>query len=138
MLERRYSELIKLPTFEERFEYLKLSAKIGEDTFGRERYLNQIFYNTPEWKALRGEVLIRDGGCDIGLEDHPIAGRIEVHHINPITAKDIENRDPCLFDLENLICVSPLTHKAIHYGDVSLLPHDPVERRPNDTCPWKN
>ena len=134
---RCYSELVKLPTFEERFEYLKLSARIGEDTFGRERYLNQLFYNSVEWKSLRAEALIRDGGFDLGLEDRPIMGRIDVHHINPITVEDIENRNPCLFDLENVICVSPLTHKAIHYGDLSLLPHDPIERKPNDTCPWK-
>lgn len=134
---RSYRELSRLQTFEDRFEYLKLSAKIGEDTFGRERYLNQLFYGTPEWRALRQEALIRDNGCDLGIEDHPIGGRIEVHHINPITAEDIQNRNPCLLDLDNVICVSSNTHKAIHYGDASLLPKDPIERKPNDTCPWK-
>lgn len=134
---RSYHELSQLKTFEERFEYLKLSARIGEETFGTERFLNQYFYGTPEWRALRQNALIRDQGCDLGIEDHPIGGRIEVHHINPITAEDIRNRDPCLLDLENVICVSSNTHKAIHYGDASLLPHDPIERKPNDTCPWK-
>ena len=134
---RSYRELSRLQTFEDRFEYLKLSAKIGEDTFGRERYLNQLFYGTPEWRALRQEALIRDNGCDLGIEDHPIGGRIEVHHINPITAEDIQNRNPCLLDLDNVICVSSNTHKAIHYGDASLLPKDPIERKPNDTCPWR-
>lgn len=134
---RSYHELSQLKTFEERFEYLKLSARIGEETFGTERFLNQYFYGTPEWRALRQNALIRDQGCDLGIEDHPIGGRIEVHHINPITAEDIKNRDPCLLDLENVICVSSNTHKAIHYGDASLLPHDPIERKPNDTCPWK-
>ena len=135
---RNYNELSKLKTFEERFEYLKLSAIIGEDTFGQERYLNQYFYGTPEWKELRREALIRDGGNDLGIEDHPIVGRVEVHHINPITADDIQNGAECLLDLDNVICVSPNTHKAIHYGDSSLLPKDPIIRRPNDTCPWKD
>lgn len=134
---RSYHELSQLQTFEERFEYLKMSAKIGEETFGTERFLNQLFYGTPEWRALRQKALIRDQGCDLGVEDHPIGGRIEVHHINPITAEDIKNRNPCLLDMENVICVSSNTHKAIHYGDASLLPHDPIERKPNDTCPWK-
>jgi len=134
---RSYHELCQLQTFEERFEYLKMSAKIGEETFGTERFLNQYFYGTPEWRALRQEALIRDQGCDLGIEDHPIGGRVEVHHINPITAEDIKNRNPCLLDMENVICVSSNTHKAIHYGDASLLPHDPIERKPNDTCPWK-
>ena len=138
MKSRSYSELIRLETFEERFEYLKLSARIGEDTFGCERYLNQIFYRSPEWRSFRKQVIMRDEGNDLGIEDHPIGGsRIEVHHINPITVDDIENRAKCLFDMDNVICVSPLTHKAIHYGDASLLPKDPIERKPNDTCPWK-
>lgn len=135
---RSYHELSRLKTFEERFEYLKLSARIGEDTFGQERYLNQYFYGTPEWKAFRREALIRDGGNDLGIEDHPIVGRVEVHHINPISAEDIQNNAECLLDLDNVICVSPNTHKAIHYGDSSLLPKDPIVRRPNDTCPWKD
>lgn len=137
MYDRSYSELVRLGTFEERFEYLKLSAKIGEDTFGLERFLNQTFYRSPEWKRFRSSILIRDEGNDLGLEGYSICGRVEVHHINPITAKDIEERNPCLLDPENVICVSPNTHKAIHYGDASLLPKDPIERTPNDTCPWK-
>lgn len=138
MNKRSYTELIKLPTFEERFEYLKLSAKIGEETFGSERFLNQRFYGSIEWRNFRREAIIRDQGFDLGCEDHPIVGRIEVHHINPITSKDIEDRLDLLMDLDNVICVSSNTHKAIHYGDASLLPKDPIERRPNDTCPWKS
>lgn len=136
-MSRSYSELVKLKTFEERFEYLKLSARIGEETFGSERKLNQIFYGSQEWRAFRREAIIRDNGCDLGIEGREIGGKIEVHHINPITREDILNRADCLWDLENVICVSPNTHKAIHYGDGSLLPHDPIERYPNDTCPWK-
>ena len=134
---RSYTELMKLKTFEERFEYLKLSAKVGIDTFGNDRYLNQVFYRSPEWKYFRRQMLMRDDGNDLGIEDHPIGGRIELHHINPLTVEQVQNRDPCLLDPENVICVSPNTHNAIHYGDASLLPHDPIERRPNDTCPWK-
>ena len=134
---RSYTELMKLKTFEERFEYLKLSAKVGIDTFGNDRYLNQVFYRSPEWKYFRRQMLMRDDGNDLGIEDHPIGGRVELHHINPLTVEQVQNRDPCLLDPENVICVSPNTHKAIHYGDESLLPHDPIERRPNDTCPWK-
>lgn len=137
MSRKSYHELIQYSSFEDRFEYLKQSARVGEDTFGMERYLNQYFYGTPEWRALRQTALIRDGGNDLGIEDHPIGGRIEVHHINPITAEDIKNHAECLLDLDNVICVSSNTHKAIHYGDASLLPHDPIERKPNDTCPWK-
>lgn len=134
---RSYSELIRLKTFEERFDYLKFSAKIGEKTFGYERYLNQMFYGSNQWRAFRREVIIRDNGCDLGLEGYEIFDRIEVHHINPITIEMIENEDPMLMDLENVICASSRTHKAIHYGDHSLLPKAPVVRKPNDTCPWK-
>lgn len=137
-MSRSYSELVRLPTFEERFDYLKFSAKIGEKTFGYERYLNQMFYGTPEWRAFRREAIIRDNGCDLGLEGYDIPDRIEVHHINPITAEMIENNEPCLMDLENVICTSSRTHKAIHYGDKNLLPKLPIERRPNDTCPWRD
>lgn len=137
-MSRSYSELMHLQTFEERFDYLKFSAKIGEKTFGYERYLNQMFYGTPEWRAFRREAIIRDNGCDLGLEGYDIPDRIEVHHINPITAEMIENNDPCLMDLENVICTSSRTHKAIHYGDKNLLPKLPIERRPNDTCPWRD
>ena len=134
---RSYSALIELPTFEERFEYLKLSSKIGDATFGYERYLNQIFYASPEWKAFRREVIIRDGGLDLAMEGYDILTRIEIHHINPITPEDIETNSSLLMDMDNVVCTSSRTHKAIHYGDASLLPKDPVIRRPNDMCPWK-
>lgn len=135
---RSYQDLIRLETFEERYEYLKLSAIIGESTFGYERFLNQSFYRSREWKAVRREVIKRDEGCDLGIEGRDILGRIEIHHINPITLKDIESESGALVDLNNLICVSPITHKAIHYGDKSLLPRNQITiRRPNDTCPWK-
>lgn len=136
-LNRSYSELIRLDTFEERFEYLKLSSIIGESTFGYERALNQAFYTSPEWKRFRREVIMRDDGCDLGLEGYNIGKHIEVHHINPITIEMIERNDPLLMDLENVISTSPRTHKAIHYGDASLLPKNPIDRRPNDTSPWK-
>lgn len=134
---RSYSELIRLNSFEERFEYLKLSAKIGKQTFGFERVFNQQFYGSPDWKNFRRKAIIRDGGFDLGDENHPIFGRIEVHHINPLTLEEILDKSETLMDLDNVICVSPNTHKAIHYGDKSLLPSDPIERSPNDTCPWK-
>lgn len=134
---RSYSALIKIPTFEERFEYLKLSSKVGESTFGYERYLNQVFYTSPEWRRFRDEVIIRDMGLDLGVEGHDIWGKIEIHHINPITVEDIEKRSSLLMDMDNVICTSSRTHKAIHYGDETLLPKDPVIRRPFDTCPWK-
>lgn len=135
---RTYTELIRIPTFEERFEYLRLSSLVGEKTFGFERYLNQVFYRSPEWKRARREVIRRDNGCDLGIEGRDIYGKIEIHHINPITIDDVENSSDVLLDLDNLICTSPITHKAIHYGDASLLPkNEPTVRRPNDTCPWK-
>ena len=134
---KSYSECIIFPTFEERFEYLKLSAAIGVATFGSDRYLNQIFYRSPEWKKVRRDVIIRDNGCDLGIEDRTIRGQIYIHHINPITMEDIAKRTRQLFDPENLICVSHATHNAIHYGDVNLLtPSKPIERTPGDTCPW--
>lgn len=135
---RSYSELIKLPTFEERFEYLRLSAIVGDPTFGYERFLNQVFYRSPEWKRIRNEVIRRDNGCDLAIEDRSIIDRIEIHHITPITSDDIENNGDLLYDLNNLICTSPSTHKAIHYGDMSLITRsEPIVRRSNDTCPWK-
>lgn len=134
---KSYSELIKLETFEERFEYLKLNGRVGESTFGYDRYLNQLFYTTAEWKAARNLVIIRDNGCDLGIDDRIIGGRIFIHHINPITKEDILNRHPKLFDPENLICASKLTHDAIHYGDENLLIKAPIERSKNDTCPWR-
>lgn len=134
---KTYSELIKLPSFEERFDYLKLNGAVAQETFGGHRWLNQIFYQTPEWKAARRRVLIRDNGCDLGCEDWPIYGKVYVHHMNPITKDDILARSPMLFDPENLICCSDTTHKAITLGDLNLLPKRYEERQPGDTCPWK-
>lgn len=134
---RTYSELILLPTFEERFRYLNLHGKVGEDTFGHDRYLNQLFYTSDEWRKIRRDVIIRDNGCDLGIWDREIQGLITIHHLNPITVDDILNRSEFLLNPEYLICVSDITHKAIHYGDESLLITAPIERRPNDTCPWR-
>lgn len=134
---RTYSELILLPTFEERFEYLRLDGRVGEDTFGFDRYLNQLFYRSYEWKKIRDQVIIRDNGCDLGIEGYDIYGKILIHHMNPITARDIADRTELLLNPEYLICVTHDTHNAIHYGDENLIIKAPVERRPNDTCPWK-
>lgn len=134
---RTYSELITLPTFEERFQYLKLGGKVGEDTFGFDRYLNQVFYRSAKWKEIRDYVIIRDNGCDLGMEGHEIHQRILVHHMNPITKEDILRESEFLLDPEYMICTIKNTHDAIHYGDESLLITAPIERRKNDTCPWK-
>lgn len=134
---KAYSELIELQTFEERFEYLQLKGIVGQETFGFDRYLNQILYNSKEWKHLRNEIIVRDNGCDLALEGFEIHGRILIHHINPITIDDVIKRREMVFDPENLICVTHNTHNAIHYGDKSLLITGPIERRANDTCPWK-
>ena len=134
---RTYSELITLPTFEERFRYLKLGGKVGEDTFGFDRYLNQVFYRSAKWKEIRDYVIIRDNGCDLGIEGHEIHQRILVHHMNPITKEDILRESEFLLDPEYMICTIKNTHDAIHYGDESLLITAPIERRKNDTCPWK-
>lgn len=134
---RTYSELITLPTFEERFQYLKLGGRVGEDTFGHDRYLNQLFYTSDEWKAIRRKVIMRDNGCDLGMWDREIHGLIVIHHMNPITTEDIINRSEYLLNPEYLISTIDITHKAIHYGDESLLFTAPIERRPNDTCPWR-
>lgn len=135
---KTYSELIKIPTFKDRFEYLRLDGKVGEETFGFDRYLNQIFYKSPEWKAARDFVIIRDQGCDLAMEGHEIFGRILVHHMNPIRIEDIVNRSKYLLDPEYLICTIKNTHDAIHYGDGSLLITGPIERTKNDTCPWRH
>ena len=135
---RTYSELIKIPTFKDRFEYLRLDGKVGEETFGFDRYLNQIFYKSPEWKAARDFVIIRDQGCDLAMEGYEIFGRILVHHMNPIRIEDIVNRSKYLLDPEYLICTIKNTHDAIHYGDGSLLITEPIERAKNDTCPWRH
>lgn len=133
---KTYSELIKIPEFKDRFEYLKLSSNVGDVTFGGHRMLNQILYSTQEWKEVRRRVILRDDGCDLGHPDYPIMDSIYIHHLNPITIDDILNRRPCVFDMNNLISASFSTHNAIHYQnsiDLGL----PIERRPNDTCPWR-
>ena len=132
-----YSELITLPTFEERYRYLRKSGIVGEETFGSHRHLNQLLYRSPEWRSVRNQVIIRDNGCDLGMEGYEIRDRVYIHHINPITLDDILNRTPALFDMDNLICVSFNTHQAIHYGDESLLPIISfTERTPGDTKLW--
>ena len=135
---KSYSELIEFETFDERFEYLCLHQRVGDSTFGYDRYLNQIFYTSIEWRRTRGDILIRDNGCDLGIEGREIFRYPIVHHINPITIEMIENRDEFLFDPENLITVSDKTHRALTYGDASLLIRLPVERRKGDTSPWRN
>lgn len=141
MLRRKsYSELMTLPTFEERFQYLQVAQGIGIETFGHDRYLNQILYRCPEWKKARQQIIIRDGGCDLAHPDHPIPpnGRIIVHHINPLTIERVLNRDPEVFDPENLISALFDTHEALHYGSEEYLQrYSMIERQPNDTCPWK-
>lgn len=134
---RTYSELIRIDSFVERFEYLKLSRQVGVDTFGFDRYLNQNFYHSSEWRSIRDYVITRDLGCDLGVEGYEIHGRIYIHHMNPIIQKDIVRSNADIVDPEFLICTTHDTHNAIHYGDASLLVTVPIERRPNDTCPWK-
>jgi hypothetical protein len=135
---RTYTELKRLPTFEERYEYLRLAGIVGENTFGFDRYLNQKLYRSRQWKKVRDEVILRDNGCDLGIEDRTIMDRIIVHHMNPLLLDEIDERDEDIFNPEFLICVSPATHNAIHFGDDSLLTKSkPVERTPNDTCTWK-
>lgn len=134
---RTYSELVSLPSFKERYEYLRLNGSVGLDTFGFDRYLNQEFYRSKEWKSIRDQVIIRDNGCDLGVDGYEIYGRIVIHHMNPILQADILNRTQLLLDPDYLICTTHATHNAIHYGDEELLPREPVERTRNDTCPWK-
>ena len=134
---KTYSELIQLPTFEERFQYLKLSGAVGKETFGFDRYLNQNFYRSAAWKRVRDQVIVRDNGCDLGIDDQIIYGKILIHHMNPINDRDILDLTDILLNPEYLICVSHLTHNAIHYSDESLLPSEPIVRFKNDTCPWK-
>ena len=135
---KTYSELITIPTFEERFEYLKLDGQVGVETFGFNRYLNQVFYKSDEWLSIRDDIITRDNGCDLGMEGYEIYGRILIHHINPITKDDIIQRSRNLLDPENLITTVKRTHDAIHYGDSNLLMKSPIERRKNDTCPWRH
>ena len=129
---KTYSELIQHSTFEDRFNYLKLNGAVGEETFGFDRWLNQRFYKSDEWKSIRDFVIIRDGGCDMAMDGYEIGGRIYVHHMNPIKQYDLVHSTDILIDPEYLVCVSHNTHNAIHYGDISLLDTDPVERTPND------
>lgn len=137
MTMKTYSELILLPTFAERFQYLKLKGAVGKETFGKSRYLNQLLYRSPEWKRARRDVIIRDGGCDLGVADCPIDGRVYIHHMNPITEDDILNRNPKIFDPNNLISVSFRTHQAIHYGSDEMMKELKfTERAPGDTKLW--
>lgn len=137
MKNKSYSELIRLPTYLERFRYLQINGAVGAETFGYDRYLNQILYRTGEWKRFRRDIILRDNGCDLACDDYEIFGRILVHHINPITVNDVLNRDPKIFDPNNVITTTLDTHNAIHYGDERLLVMDPIVRTKNDTCPWR-
>lgn len=132
-----YSELVRLPTFKERYEYLRLNGVVGKETFGFDRYMNQFFYRSPEWKRIRDLVITRDNGCDLGIPGREIFGRILIHHMNPIEPEDIRGHSELILDPEYLITTIHDTHLAIHYGDEHQLLQEPVVRRPNDTCPWK-
>ena len=135
---KTYSELITIPTFEERFEYLQLKGSVGKDTCGYDRHLNQGLYRSPEGKRLRNQIIIRDGGCDLACDGYDIYGKVLIHHLNPITVEDVLARSRKVFDPDNLVCVSHNTHNAIHYGDVDLLATGPIIRTKNDTCPWRH
>lgn len=145
---KTYSELITLPTFEERFEYLRLDGVVGKETFGYDRYLNQILYTSGKWRRFRDRIIVRDNGCDLACEGYEIYSvrgkdgknygpKILIHHINPITVDDVLNNNPCVFDPENTITTIQSTHRAIHYGDINQVITSPVERSENDTCPWR-
>ena len=149
MSNRSYLELITIPTFEERFDYLQLKGAVGKETFGYDRYLNQALYNSREWRRFRDQIIVRDNGCDLACEGHEILGirdkdgklhrpKIIVHHINPITVEDVLERNQMVFDPNNTITTTMNTHNAIHYGDEALLVTSPVERSKNDTCPWRH
>lgn len=144
---KRYSELIRLQTFDDRFHYLQLHGTVGYDTFGFDRYLNQSFYQSREWRQFRDKIIVRDMGCDLAYPEHeitdwvirggkPIRPRIIIHHLNPLTKEDVLGHTDALLDPENVVCVSDRTHKAIHYGDDTILKPAFAERRPGDTCPW--
>lgn len=133
---KRYSELIAIDNFKDRFEYLKLEGNVGIETYGYDRYLNQIFYKSPEWKKFRNDIIIRDNGCDLAFEDYEIVGKILIHHLNPITKDDILQRRECLMDPENVVCTSHKTHNAIHYGDESMIFTKVTIRTPGDTKLW--
>lgn len=133
---RRYSELESLKTLEERYVYLRLSGSVGKTTFGWDRYFNQRFYHSTEWKSIRDKVIIRDCGCDLGIPGFEINDKILIHHMNPIWIEDLNRKNPDILNPEFLICTSPMTHQAIHYGDKSLLPQVPIIRHPGDTKLW--
>lgn len=135
---KTYSELILLPTFEERFKYLQLNGRVGDDTFGFDRYINQKFYRSAEWKRIRDHIIIRDNGCDLAVDGYEIHGRILIHHMNPITISDIKFSTEYLMNPDYLICVTHNTHNAIHYGDEKQIITGPIVRTKNDTCPWKH
>lgn len=135
---RTYSELITFSTFEERFKYLQLNGQVGESTFGFDRYMNQVFYRSQKWKSIRDFVIIRDCGCDLGVEGYDIHGKIIIHHMNPLSMRDIETESDFLLNPDFLICTTHNTHNAIHYGDENLLVTAPIERTKNDTCPWRH
>lgn len=134
---RTYSELIGIKDFHDRYEYLRLGGRVADPTFDNLRYINQAFYTSHRWRKLRNKIIIRDGGCDLAHEEFEIHGRIYIHHLNPVTPEDLETDSEFVWNPEYLVCVSFDTHNAIHYGDLTLLPQLPVERRPGDTCPWK-
>lgn len=136
-MERTYSGLLRFSTFEERFEYLKLSGSVGIDTFGGRRWLNQRFYHSREWKQFRNAIILRDDGCDLGIIDRPIRGRVYIHHINPIKPEDLMHSSDLIMDPDNVVLVSFDTHNALHYGSYDSIANDYKERRPHDTCPWK-
>ena len=135
---KTYSELILLPTFEERFKYLQLNGRVGDDTFGFDRYINQKFYRSAEWKRIRDYIIIRDNGCDLAVDGYEIHGRILIHHMNQITISDIKFSTEYLMNPDYLICVTHNTHNAIHYGDEKQIITGPIVRTKNDTCPWKH
>lgn len=137
-MKRTYHELIALPTFQERYAYLRLGGKVADETFGHARWLNQVLYASPEWRAFRDRIILRDEGRDLAMPGFLIVRGILIHHLNPITKDDILQRRACVFDPENVVCTCLATHNAIHYGDERLLDVAPVERKPNDTCPWRH
>lgn len=140
MKTRTYTELMSIPSFLERYRYLRIGGDVGKETFGWERYYNQKFYTSEEWRRFRGEIIVRDFGCDLADRDHPFGAheQVTIHHINPITINDIIDRTDLLLDPENVICCRDRTHKAIHYGSEEMvLETIPIERTPFDTCPWK-
>lgn len=137
MITRSYSELVSISSFIDRFRYLKLNGSVGEQTFYGHRWLNQVLYQSPEWRRTRREIVIRDDGCDLADSDRPISGKIYIHHLNPLSIEDILKRRPCVFDPENLVCVSFNTHNAIHYSDEEILIKGPIIRSEFDTCPWR-